>query len=83
MYRYLLFYYNDYYPSGGMDDCVLKTNNFDDLEQFIHKEYEDDYFQGTIHYYDAVKDRIVFAKMEKYKTEDYFIRWKFTGWKEN
>lgn len=27
MYRYLVFAYDEYYPSGGMEDCMLKTND--------------------------------------------------------
>ena len=50
MHRYYLFFYYDYYPRGGMRDCVLKTNNFDDLEKLIHEKYEDDWRIGTIAY---------------------------------
>lgn len=82
MYRYLLFYYDNYYPHGGMEDCVLKTNNYDDLEQFIHTNYEDDYFQGTISYYDAVEDKTWRADMEDYENENYFTRWRFVRWEE-
>ena len=82
MYRYFLFFYDDYYPRGGMEDCVLKTNSFDDLEQFIHTTYEDDWYQGTISYYDVVEDRTLFAIIDEYQTENYFVRWKFSGWTE-
>jgi hypothetical protein len=82
MYRYFLFYYDTYYPHGGMEDCVLKTNNFDDLEQFIHENYEDDYFQGTISYYDDLEDKTWYADMEDYDDENYFSRWRFLGWTE-
>lgn len=30
LYRYFVFCISEYYPSGGMNDCELKTN---DLEQ--------------------------------------------------
>lgn len=82
MYRYLLFFYNDYYPSGGMEDCVLKTNNFDDLEQFIHTTYTDDWYQGTISYYDTLEDKVIYADMEWYENEDHFDRWRFVKWGE-
>ena len=82
MYRYFLFYYDHYYPAGGMNDCVLKTNNFDDLEQFIHTNYEDDYLYGTISYYDALEDKAMYAVMEEYTNEDYFTRHRFAGWEE-
>ena len=82
MYRYFLFFYYDYYPYGGMEDCVLKTNNFDDLEQYIHDNYEDDYYQGTISYYDALEDTTMYADMENYDNEDYLTRWRFLRWTE-
>lgn len=81
MYRYLLFFYNDYYPLGGMEDCVLKTNNFNDLEQLIHENYEDDWYMGTIAYYDMLEDKYFVAYMKKYENEDHF--WRFAGWEEN
>lgn len=31
MNRYLLFAYNSYYPSGGMDDCVFMSNDWDEV----------------------------------------------------
>lgn len=83
MYRYLLFYYDDYYPLGGMEDCVLKTNNHDDLEPFIHENYECNYFMGTISYYDALEDKTWRADMERYEDKDCFDRWRFLGWEEN
>ena len=83
MYRYFLFFCDTYYPSGGMDDCVLKTNNLDDLEKRVHSQCENDYYIGTIHYYDAVEDKTWYAKTEEYTTKDYLIRWKFTGWEDN
>ena len=83
MYRYYLFYYDDYYPLGGMNDCVLKTNNFNDLEQFIHKNFESRYWMGTIAYYDAVEDKDMHADMELYEDENHFDRWRFVGWEVN
>ena len=82
MYRYLLFYYDDYYPCGGMEDCVFKTNSLDELEQFIHDNYENDYFQGSISHYDTFKDKTWYANMENYRNEDHFPRWRFIGWED-
>lgn len=36
MYKYLLFAFDDYYPSGGMDDCIYKFNNLDELKGYIY-----------------------------------------------
>ena len=41
MYRYYLFQCDTYYPSGGMYDCKLKTNNLEDLIPFINKHYSE------------------------------------------
>lgn len=83
MYRYLLFYYDHYYPHGGMNDCVLKTNNFVDIEQYIHDNYEDDYLMGTISCYDTIEDKVYIAEMILYANEYYLPKHKFAGWKEN
>ena len=64
MYRYYLFFYQDYYPLGGMEDCVLKTNNYDDLIPFINEHYFDEWYLGTIAFYDAVEDKYWEARME-------------------
>ena len=54
MYRYYLFLYYSYYPHGGMNDCVLKTNDFNDLKRFV---LEDDSDCENIQYYDSVTDK--------------------------
>ena len=81
MYRYFLFHCYNYYPSGGMLDCALKTNNFDELVPFINEHYNDT-LMDRIYYYDAVEDKYMCAKMEWYKDEDYFDRQRFLEWKE-
>jgi hypothetical protein len=83
MYRYFLFYYDHYYPCGGMNDCVFKTDDFDDLEQFIHANYEDDYLYGTISYYDVLEDKTMYAVMDEYTNEYHLIRFRFAGWEED
>ena len=82
MYRYFLFFYDDYYPLGGMEDCVLKTNNLDDMERAVNEKYESEWYQGTIAYYDAIQDKYFIAETESYENEDYFNRMRFTGWEE-
>lgn len=82
MYRYFLFYCPHYYPSGGMEDCVLKTNNLDELVPFINENYNDDPYYATIHYYDAVEDKVWYAAMELYQNDDYFERQRFDYWSE-
>ena len=82
MYRYLLFFYQDYYPLGGMEDCVLKTNNYDDLIPFINEHYAEDWYLGTIAHYDAAEDRYLEAIMEPCDDEDKFGPHQFSFWEE-
>lgn len=81
MYRYYLFFYQDYYPLGGMEDCALKTNNYDDLVPYINEHYGDDWYLGTIAFYDAVEDKYFEAIMEKRRdtTDDLY---EFSLWEE-
>jgi hypothetical protein len=83
MYRYLLFFYDDYYPLGGMEDCVLKTNNYDDINRTVKEKYEGTfYYFGTVAYYDVIEDKYFIADMQWHKGTDYFDVLKFYGWKE-
>ena len=56
MYRYLVFAYSHYYPMGGMDDCVFKSN----LKAEAIKEFES--WKGSeecIYVYDAKLDEVI------------------------
>ena len=81
MYRYLLFFYQDYYPLGGMEDCVLKTNDYDELVPFINEHYFDDWYLGTIACSDAVEDKYWEVRMEPCE-EDIDGPYKFALWEE-
>ena len=81
MYRYLLFYCDTYYPHGGMKDCVFKTNNFDDLEQFVRQEYEDVCYLSTLSYYDTFEDKTMYAQMQRIMFDGFFERNVFEGWR--
>ena len=83
MYRYFLFYCPYYYPDGGMEDCILKTNNLDDIEPFLRTTYKDDHYLCTISYYDALEDKTFYACLEEYENEDHMTRWRILGWEEN
>lgn len=82
MYRYLLFFYQYYYPRGGMEDCVLKTNDYDELVLFINEHYYKDWYLGTITCYDTIEDKHWEAVMEQRKdtTDDLY---EFSLWEEN
>lgn len=79
MYRYLLFFYYDYYPSGGMNDCVLKTNNYDDMERVIKEEFQDELTFGNIAYYDTVEDKYFIASTTWDQDRD---KLQVDGWEE-
>ena len=82
MYRYLLFCCLDYYPDGGMGDCVLKTNNYDELVPFIIENYTNDKW-CDIHYYDTVEDKAMYALMDEVYEGDCFNRREFDHWSES
>ena len=82
MYRYLLFYYDHYYPSGGMEDCILKSNNYAEIEQTVKEKFDGDYFLGTIAYYDIAEDEYYMADMMWYEDGEGCPVLKFEGWKE-
>lgn len=52
MYRFLLFSYPDYYPSGGMDDVEFKFNGFSELIS----SKDDLYLSENIEIYDIKYD---------------------------
>lgn len=70
MKRYLAFYYQGYYPQGGMNDCI---GAYDSLEESIQK-IEDEairkplYGKNSIwddcsgHVYDTLDNKIVWSK---------------------
>jgi hypothetical protein len=62
-----------------MKDCDLKTNNKDELVPFINKHYADN-LMSSIHYYDAVEDKIWYALMDEYQDEEGYTRQKFLAW---
>ena len=64
MYRYLVFAYGQYYPRGGMEDCVLKTNDYKEIERKIQeiKKDIDNYIEDfdEVNVYDTHTDEIIF-----------------------
>ena len=55
MYRYFVFAFNDYYPSGGFGDCELKTNELNEAKEKLEEfsNYDASYI------YDAQTDEII------------------------
>ena len=55
--RYLVFKCTIYYPLGGMDDCVLKT---DDIQEALDRVYTDpDTLWADFHIYDTLTGEMV------------------------
>lgn len=67
MYQYYVFAYKRYYPSGGMKDIVLRTNNIERVNLEV-KDLIDtaDHIKrpSFIHVYDTINDKIIFEWRE-------------------
>ena len=79
--KFLLFAYRDFYPNGGMDDCVFIANSIEELNEYVLKyigENNDDF--DNMHYYDCVSGEICEAEFDicefDLKTKE------FLGWVE-
>jgi hypothetical protein len=58
--RYFLFEITHYYPAGGMNDCILKTNDVEEALSVIrHKHAEDPYSMTNYEIYDVETDEII------------------------
>lgn len=55
MKRYLIFAYNNYYPSGGMEDFVSDIDNLLLLEGILKDIKKEDLF----HVYDTLKNKYI------------------------
>jgi hypothetical protein len=84
MYKYLLFGFDYHYPSGGMDDLILKFNSFDEfLTNFKFSNY--DQFQlvdtGDNYSYTTFDSKITFHygkdnwEVIRKKKEYEFVDW--------
>ena len=76
MEKYLLFAYADYYPCGGMEDCVLVANSIEELNLFIPqyiKEYG--WCTDNMHYYDCQTGRTYEAEFDEGTNNKKFVKW--------
>jgi len=64
MKRYLIFAYNNYYPSGGMEDFISDIDNLLLLEDILKDIKEDDLF----HVYDTLENKYI---IEETYIQDY------------
>lgn len=52
--RYIIFYYESYYPSGGMEDCILRTDDLEGFKQILSEVRRSHY--GYINCFDINTD---------------------------
>ncbi|MEK3887478.1 hypothetical protein [Bacillus sp. FSL K6-3431] len=71
-FKYLIFGFSHYYPGGGMEDCVLKTNKIQEVKNYVEKWSVEDKGNDyeNLHVYDAVKDRLIYDA--EFYVHDYF-----------
>ena len=76
MEKYLLFAYMDFYPCGGMEDCVFVANSMEELDLFVPK-YLEKYGWGTdnMHYYDCQSGKIYVAEFNDESHNKQFSKW--------
>ena len=81
MEKYLLFAFREYYPSGGMDDCVFVADNLDELNSYAIQYIEDNKYDfDYMHYYDCNSGKIYEAEFEEKEDGWGFTRKQFVGW---
>ncbi len=51
-----MFVVYEFYPAGGMDDCVYKTNNFDEAKRKLAELKEEGLYGDERYIYDISKD---------------------------
>lgn len=63
MYRYLLFTYSNFYPTGGIEDCIFKSNSLDEIKKFI-KENRVHVYHDNIYAFDINNDKTIDLREE-------------------
>ena len=81
MEKYLLFAFREYYPCGGMDDCIFVADNIDELNSYAMQYIEDnnDNFD-YMHYYDCNSGKTYEATFEEKEDDWGFTRRRLVGW---
>lgn len=55
MYRYLIFAYKTYYPSGGMQDFIIDVDCLSELKEVLLENLDNDLFEV----YDSLRNEYV------------------------
>lgn len=78
--KYLLFAYADYYPCGGMEDCVLVANSIEELNLFIPQYIkEHGWCTDNMHYYDCQTGRTYEAEFDVGTNNKKFVKWELVS----
>ena len=76
MEKYLLFAYMDYYPCGGMEDCVFVASCIEELNSFIPQYLKEHrWCTDNMHYYDCQTGKIYEAEFNEESNNRQFIKW--------
>jgi len=62
--RYYVFVYYDYYPVGGMSDCVMITDDFEEAVDRLNQELSDTFQPDNLKIYDSCEKKIVYTKIK-------------------
>ena len=81
MEKYLLFAFREYYPNGGMDDCIFVADNVDELNSYAMQYIEDNKYDfDYMHYYDCNSGKTYEAEFEEKEDGWGHSVKKFSGW---
>lgn len=77
--KYLLFSYAEYYPCGGMHDCIFSTDSIDKLNEYIIERFKDSWYQNEyVQYYDIENKKLYSADTELLKQG--IAKWYLADW---
>ena len=66
MEKYLLFAFREYYPRGGMDDCIFVADNVDELNSYAMQYIEGNKYDfDYMYYYDCNSGKTYEAEFEE------------------
>ena len=66
MEKYLLFAFREYYPIGGMDDCIFVADNVDELNSYAMQYIEGNKYDfDYMYYYDCNSGKTYEAEFEE------------------
>lgn len=77
--KYLLFSCVEYYPGGGMYDCIFSTDSIDKLNEYIIERFKDSWYHHKfVEYYDIENKKLYSADTELLKQG--IAKWYLVDW---